>query len=151
MKLNTFIIIILICVYHSVIQNRIEKKFFKTYFDSNLIKRPTKKCFIDNSDNCIGMPSGHSEVVTIFAALLYFYNIVPLWGALFIIFVFSLQRIFTMKHSMLQVVIGSLIGYLYAILYKLFNLSLFSFSIVLSIGVFLLISIHFYSSIIKLV
>jgi membrane-associated phospholipid phosphatase len=151
MKLNTFIIIILICIYHSVIQNRIEKAFFKTYFDSNLIKRPTKKCLINKSDNCIGMPSGHSETVTLFASLLYFYNIIPLWVSLFIILIFSFQRVNTNKHSTLQVVIGILIGYLYAILYKLFNLSLYSFSIILSIGLSLLIFTHFYYSIIILV
>ena len=151
MKLNAFIIISLLCIYHSVIQNRIEKEFYKTYFDNNLVKRPTQKCISSESIQCIGMPSGHSEVTTIFAAMLYFYNIIPLWVALFIIFIFSLQRVNTNKHSTLQVLVGVLFGFIYSFIYKRFNLSLYSFSIVLSIALLLLIFIHFYSSIIILV
>jgi len=151
MKLNTFIIIILLCIYHSIIQNRIEKMFCKTYFDNNLVKRPTKNCISCKSIQCIGMPSGHSEVATIFAVLLYFFNIIPLWVSLFIIFIFSLQRVYTNKHSLNQVLIGILFGFIYAFIYKKFNLSLYSFLIILSIGLLLFIFIHFYSSIIKLV
>jgi len=136
------IIIFLICIYHYFIQNRLEKIFCKKYLNRELINRPLKKCNFKNTNNCIGMPSAHAETITIFGFLLYFYQIIPLWLCLFIILIFSIQRVAFNMHSIIQVCIGILIGYFYAVLYKKFNLSLLSFFIVLTIGIIIYIFIH---------
>ena len=138
MKLKTlFIILFLIFTYHNLIQNRIEKMFCKRFFNKDIFKRPKKKCLYNNSMNCMGMPSGHSETITILGFLLYFYNIIPLWLCLFLIFIFSFERITSNMHSIIQVVIGIILGYFYALLYKIMNLSIYSFFIVLYIGILL--------------
>jgi hypothetical protein len=128
------IILFFIYIYHNLIQNRLEKMFFKRYFNTDLIKRPLNKCIYKNSMNCMGMPSGHSETITILGCLLYFYNIIPLWLCLFIIFIISFQRVISNMHSIIQVLLGIIIGYFYALLYKQMNLSIYSFFIVLYIG-----------------
>jgi hypothetical protein len=140
MKLNTLLIILfLIFTYHNLIQNRIEKIFCKRFINFDLIKRPLNKCFYKNTMNCMGMPSGHSETVTILGFLLYFYKIIPLWICLFIIFIFSFQRVTSNRHTIIQVLIGIILGYFYALLYKIMNLSIYSFFIVLYIGITLYI------------
>jgi nucleoside-diphosphate-sugar epimerase len=53
----------------------LEKIFNETYFDGfKFIKRPLEKCLNSRQAHCIGMPSGHSETITIFASLLYLYK-----------------------------------------------------------------------------
>jgi hypothetical protein len=145
MKLNLLIIIIfIICIYHYLIQNRIEKIFFKRYLNKDfeeLIKRPLKKCIQKNTNKCMGMPSAHSETITIFGFLLYFYKIIPLWICLFLICIFSFQRVASNMHSIVQVFVGILLGFFYALLYKQMNLSFYSFCIVLYIGLILYIFI----------
>jgi hypothetical protein len=146
MKLNLLIIIIFtICIYHYLIQNRLEKKFCKRYLNKDfqeLIKRPLNKCIQKKSNKCIGMPSAHSETITIFGFLLYFYKIIPLWICLFLICIFSFQRVASNMHSIIQVFVGILLGFFYAVLYKQMNLSLYSFFIVLNIGLLLYIFIQ---------
>jgi membrane-associated phospholipid phosphatase len=142
MKLNLLIIIIfIICIYHYFIQNRLEKIFCKIYLNKDfeeLIKRPLKKCIQKNTNKCMGMPSAHSETITIFGFLLYFYKIIPLWICLFLICIFSFQRVASNMHSIIQVFVGILIGFFYALLYKKLNLSLLSFIIVIAIGLILI-------------
>ena len=141
MKLNLLIIIIfIICIYHYLIQNRLEKLFFKRYLNKDfqeLINRPLNKCIQKNTNKCLGMPSAHSETITIFGFLLYFYKIIPLWICLFLICIFSFQRVASNMHSIIQVFVGILLGLFYAVLYKQMNLSLLSFLIVVYIGLIL--------------
>jgi hypothetical protein len=152
MKLNTNItqnlqvifFIILVSVYQSAIQNGLEKLFNETYFDGfKFIKRPLEKCLNSTEAYCVGMPSGHSETITIFATLLYLYKFIPLWLCILLISIVGLQRILTNVHTIMQVIAGIFIGFLYAKLYRYFNLSVFSFLIVLIIGLILsLLIIH---------
>lgn len=141
MKTNLlFITIFFICVYHYSIQNHLEKMFCRRYLTKDfqeLINRPLNKCIQKNTNKCIGMPSGHSETTTIFGFLLYFYKIIPLWFCLLIIFIVSFQRVTSYMHSILQVLIGIILGYFYALFYKQMNLSIYSFLIVVSIGLIL--------------
>ena len=147
MKLNTkktliICIIILLSYYHFYIHNKIEKLFSKSYFNYDYIRRPLAFC--DNKNNhsklyCIGMPSGHAETYSLLCFLLYFYRIIPLWICLIIIFMVLLQRVISYKHTIIQVLIGSLLGFLYANIYKYFNLSIYGFLIVITIGFTLMI------------
>lgn len=139
MKLNPqiFIIIFLITLYHFYINNGLEKIFSQTYFDFNNIKRPLFGCSNQDSSSrlkCIGMPSGHAETASLFFFLLYFYKAIPLWICLLFISLFSIQRITSSMHSYDQVMVGSALGLLYALIYKKFNLSLTGFLIVFCIG-----------------
>jgi hypothetical protein len=143
MKVNLLItIIFIICIYHYLIQNRLEKKFCKRYLNKGLINRPLNKCIQKNTNKCVGMPSGHVETITLFGFLLYFYKIIPLWICLFLICIFSFQRVASNMHSIIQVFVGILLGFFYAVLYKQMNLSLYSFFIVLNIGLLLYIFIQ---------
>jgi membrane-associated phospholipid phosphatase len=138
MKLDIFLIILILifAYYHYNIQNDLEKIFFKKYFGYDNIKRPLKKCQYENADNllCYGMPSGHAETITILTYLLYYYKFIPLWLCFLLIFLFCLQRITANMHTLPQVIIGILFGYLYSNIYTYFNLSIYSFLIVASIG-----------------
>lgn len=153
MKLNTIInktfninnvllvvTIIIISLYHSLLQNGLEKIFCETYFDYNFIKRPLYRCknmANGQATSCIGMPSGHAETITIFSLLLYFYKFIPLWLAITFIIMISLQRVFANMHTIQQVSIGATIGYIYAMTYKYFGLNSTGFFIVFSIGILL--------------
>jgi hypothetical protein len=138
-------IFIFISIYHFLIQSRIEKKFFDTYFQSDKINRPFYKCKNNNitkhNSKCIGMPSSHAETITILTCLLYFYKLIPLWVCIFLIICVSTHRIFFNYHTLLQVFIGILIGYGYSLLYKYFNLSIYAFLNVFMIGIILFIFI----------
>ena len=144
MKLNIefknillLIIIVFITIYHYYVQHLSEVAFFKRHFDYNNVKRPLFKCKEKqdtDSTLCIGMPSGHAESITILSCLLYLYKFIPLWLCLIFIFIVSFQRIVSHMHTIIQVIIGILFGLCYVFLYKNLNLSIFSFLLVLSIG-----------------
>ncbi len=139
MKLNILIvcIIILVSLYHFFIHNSLEKTFSQTYFDYNLVKRPLSNCnAIDNCSRlgCIGMPSGHAETSSVFAFLLYFNKIIPLWACLLFISAICIQRIVSKMHTLSQVIIGSILGLLYAFIYKNYS---YGFIIVFTIGLLL--------------
>ena len=143
---NIVVLIILISLYHGTLQNDLEKKFSETYFNYDEIKRPLIRCsdYLDGRTfECIGMPSGHAETVTLLSSLLYLYDFIPLWLCLTLILIFSGQRITSNMHTIPQVLVGISFGYLYALLYHHFNFSVYSFLIVLSIGSILaLLSIY---------
>jgi hypothetical protein len=143
MKLNSkfslqiLIIILLLSAYHFVLHNDIEKLFSQTYFNYNDIKRPLNKCNkeINHSKlSCIGMPSGHAEGFSVLCFLLYFYKFISLWLCLIIIALVCLQRIVTNMHTLNQVLVGSLLGFIYASIYKHFKLSAHGLLIIFSIG-----------------
>ena len=140
---NIVVLIILISLYHMSIQNDLEKKFSETYFNYEEVKRPLPRCSNDEQFGCIGMPSGHAETITILSSLLYLYDFIPLWLCLVLIIGVSGQRITSNIHTIPQVLAGISFGYMYALLYYHFNLSIYSFFIVLSIGTILtLLSIY---------
>jgi len=137
---NIIIIIILVSLYHAILHNGLEKLFSETYFNYEEVKRPLircSSCLDDQPLGCIGMPSGHAETITVFSSLLYLYGFIPLWLCLIIIIGVSGQRIISNMHTLPQVLAGISFGYMYALLYHHFNLSIYSFLIVLSIGLIL--------------
>jgi membrane-associated phospholipid phosphatase len=143
MKLNELqiiSIIILISIYHYYVQNDLEKNFFRCYIDYNSIKRPLATCNkFKNSPRliCVGMPSGHAETITILSSLLYLYKFIPLWLCLLLIFIFSIQRVIINMHTLIQIIFGIIFGLFYVFIYKYFNLSVYAFLIVFSIGILL--------------
>lgn len=135
-------IIVLFSIYHYFIHNGLEKNFSQTYFDYNNVKRPLLNCSnqtICPRLGCIGMPSGHAETSSVFLFLLYFNKFIPLWVCLIFLFLICLQRIITRMHTLTQVIVGSILGFLYASIYKKFNLSLLGFLIVFFIGFILVL------------
>lgn len=136
-NIQLFAFIILLSSYHFYIHNSLEKRFSQTYFDYDDVKRPRLKCQgRENSSRlkCIGMPSGHAETAAVFSFLLYFYKIIPLWLCLFIVFMISMQRVITHMHTISQVIMGAILGYIYAALYKRVW---YGFIIVFAIGLLL--------------
>lgn len=148
MKLNSLInknisiilIILLISLYHFLIHNGLEKIFNETYFKYNDINRPLEICVKNKngqSTNCIGMPSGHAETITIIASLLYLYKLIPLWICMLLILVISYQRVISKFHTIFQITVGIFLGVIYTLIYKSLNLSIFSFIIVFCVGLIL--------------
>ena len=138
-----FAIFLLIVVqYHRYIQDDVEKLFFLEYFGYDNVKRPlTGNTMISTKD--LGMPSGHAESATIMFLLLYFYGYISLPVSIILIFLVSLQRVLAQRHSIAQVTVGTILGLIYSYIYKSYNLSIFSFLIVLSIT-FLLTALIYY-------
>ena len=91
----------------------------------------------NNSTLCIGMPSGHAETMTILTSLLYLYKFIPLWACVILIVAVSLQRLILNVHTIIQVIVGIIFGLCYVFIYKYFNLSIYSFLLVLCIGLLL--------------
>ena len=143
-KFMIFVIIVVITSYHYLIQNYLEKYFFKCNFDYNNIKRPLKICSKEREREkptmCIGMPSGHVETITIFSSLLYLYKFIPLWISILLIFIISMQRYITNMHSIIQIMTGIIFGLSYVFIYKHFNLSILSFIIIIFTGISLYLS-----------
>jgi len=131
------LIIVLLFIYHFFLHNGLEKLFSQTYFDYKNIRRPLKMCDKEENCsllNCTGMPSGHAEGFSVLCCLLYFYKFIPLWLCLIIVVLISLQRIVANMHTLNQVIVGTLLGFLYATIYKTFNHSICGFLFVFSIG-----------------
>lgn len=151
MKLNSkslqiITIIVLLFGYHFFIHNALTKTFSQTYFNYSDVRRPLNMC--DKEINCTrlyctGMPSGHAEGSSVLSFLLYFYKFIPLWLCLTILVITCLQRIIANKHTLNQVIVGSLLGFIYASIYKYFNLSIYVFLLIFTIGFILtLLSVY---------
>ena len=137
-----FLVITMIAYYHFDLHNGLEKIFCETYFDYDSVKRPLSRCrngVNGINTSCIGMPSGHAETITIFAALLYVYKFISLPICVTMILLFSAQRIVSNMHTFSQVCFGILLGALYVSIYSILNLSLYSFLLVGGIGLLLVI------------
>jgi len=133
------IFLLIVVIYHQYIQNDIEKRFCLEYFGYNNVKRPLSG---------LGMPSGNAESATIMFSLLYFYKYIPLWLCILFIFIASLQRVLTHRHTITQVIVGIVCGLIYTYIYKSHYLSILSFGIVISIGL-LLTALTYYKTINK--
>ena len=138
-----FIIFLLIVVlYHYDIQNNVEKQLCLEYFGYNNVKRPLSGNIMFSTCD-LGMPSGHAEAGTIMFLLLYFYEYISLPVSIILIFIVSLQRVVKERHTIAQVIAGTMCGIIYSYIYKSYNLSIFSFLIVLSITLLLTALIYY--------
>jgi PAP2 superfamily. len=140
---SSFAIFLLIVVlYNYYIQNIVEKQFCLEYFDYNNVKRPLSGNIMSSSGD-LGMPSGHAESGTIMFLLLYYYGYISLPVSIILIFIVSLQRVLKERHTIAQVIVGTICGLIYSYIYKSYNLSIFSFLIVLSIALLLIVLIYY--------
>jgi membrane-associated phospholipid phosphatase len=136
------IFLLIVVMYHYYVQNNVEKRFCFEYFGYDNVKRPLSgNIMISNLD--LGMPSGHVESATIMFLLLYFYGYISLPVSIILIFIVSLQRVLKECHTISQVIVGAICGIIYSYIYKSYNLSIFSFLIVVSITLFLTALIYY--------
>ena len=136
------IFLLIVVLYHYYIQNNVEKRFCLEYFDYNNVKRPLSGNIMSSSGD-LGMPSGHAEAGTIMFLLLYYYGYISLPVSIILIFIVSLQRVVKERHTIAQVIAGTMCGIIYSYIYKSYNLSIFSFLIVLSITLLLTALIYY--------
>ena len=136
------IFLLIVVLYHYYIQNNVEKQFCLEYFGYNNIKRPLSGNIMSSSGD-LGMPSGSAESGTIMFSLLYFYGYISLPVSIILIFIVSLQRVLKQRHTIAQVIVGTICGLIYSYIYKSYNLSIFSFLIVLSITFVLTLLIYY--------
>ena len=136
------IFLLIVVLYHYNIHNNIEKRFFLEYFGYNNIKRPLSGNIMFSSRD-LGMPSGSAESGTIMFLLLYYYGYISLPVSIILIFIVSLQRVVKERHTIAQVIAGTMCGIIYSYIYKSYNLSIFSFLIVLSITFLLTVMIYY--------
>jgi membrane-associated phospholipid phosphatase len=128
------IFILFISFIHYSIINHLEKKIVHKFINNKIIYRPLPKCINKNAKNCLGLPSGHSETITIFSLLLYYQKIIPLYIALILIFLVGAQRIISNMHTFFQVCIGILCGIIYSSIYIYTSLSWISIIIMFIIA-----------------
>ena len=136
------IFLLIVVLYHYYIQNNVEKRFSLEYFGYTNVKRPLCGNIMFSSGD-LGMPSGHAESATIMFLLLYYYGYISLPVSIILIFIVSLQRVVKERHTLSQVIVGTICGLIYTYIYKSYNLSILSFLIVLSIT-FLLTALIYY-------
>ena len=136
------IFLLIVVLYHFWVQNNVEKMFCLEYFGYNNVKRPLSGNIMFSSCD-LGMPSGHAEAGTIMFLLLYFYEYISLPVSIILIFIVSLQRVVKERHTIAQVIAGTICGIIYSYIYKSYNLSIFSFLIVLSITLLLTALIYY--------
>jgi membrane-associated phospholipid phosphatase len=136
------IFLLIVVLYHFWVQNNVEKLFCLEYFGYNNVKRPLSGNIMFSTCD-LGMPSGHAEAGTIMFLLLYFYEYISLPVSIILIFIVSLQRVVKERHTIAQVIAGTMCGIIYSYIYKSYNLSIFSFLIVLSITLLLTALIYY--------
>jgi len=115
-----FICIVFILFAHLGLLNKFEKSFMNILFHDNLlINRPLNQCKNSNDFNifCLGMPSGHTEVITIISLLLTHYELLDLPIGILSIIVVGLQRLVSNMHNIQQVLVGLLFGFAYTHFY----------------------------------
>jgi membrane-associated phospholipid phosphatase len=95
---------------HYTIINPAEKQAVRTLSgDAIWAKRPTGEPY--------GMPSGHAETAAVLAYLMYKKGLINGWACAAIITLIGLQRIVYNRHTLLQVIVGTCLGLLYAHIY----------------------------------
>ena len=134
--------LLIVVQYHRWIQDDVEKMFFLEYFGYDNVKTPLSGNIMKSTRD-LGMPSGHAESATIMFLLLYFYEYISLPVCIILIFICSLQRVLKQYHTIAQVIVGTILGVIYSYIYKSYNLSIFSFLIVLSIALLLTVLIYY--------
>ena len=138
LKPNVFILLCVIILHTFV--NNLEKLLVQNIFGS--IRRPCKKCSSSNSNTdelaCLGMPSGHVEAATVVSMFLIVNQLVPLWGGMLIVICTALQRIYSLRHTFNQVLVGFAIGLLYSYIYLSYS-QIFATSILIGPIFFILL------------
>lgn len=112
--------LILLFLSHFCIINGLEKLLFQIFlYNNDNILRPLQECksLKNTPTKCLGMPSGHTEITTFIAYILYNYNYISLPDLFIIIGLMCLQRIITKRHTSIQTLIGITSGLMYSNIY----------------------------------
>lgn len=110
-QLQWVILTALLAMYHKYIQNPLEKQALaKAFPHAPWLHRP--RCA-----SCIGMPSCHTEVAALVAALLVVRAGLPWWLGVAVVVAVAWERVHIKQHTWLQVGVGALLGALYGIAY----------------------------------
>ncbi len=125
---------------HFAAINPCEKLLAQTLFKD--VYRPLSECGKNNiSLSCLGMPSGHTETISVIIFLLLLRNKIPGFYpfllATIIISIIGCQRILSKMHTLEQVCVGMILGLFYALIY--FGLDKFSY--IVNISIFYLITL----------
>jgi acid phosphatase family membrane protein YuiD len=114
-KIQTIIFVFVTIV--QIILNILTKYVFHYYSENQeFIKRPNAINGIIGWET-LGMPSGHTETITVFCSILTAYYKLPLKMGIFSIITMMLQRVVTKMHTLRQVIYGLLTGLLYSCIY----------------------------------
>ena len=138
-------IVFMIAIYDHLTLNGLEKIWFDTFFNYNVIKRPLPLCLKKENMHvkCLGMPSGHAQTTTLVAVILYSYKFISFTTCAVLITIVSLQRVIMQKHTCGQVVVGIIIGLMYSYIYISNNLSAKCIVYILGITIVLIFSIMY--------
>ena len=112
------IIFIFTVVYHTFVLNLLLKHLI--YFYSKKSKITLRPLEIHKSklySKSLGMPSGHTENITMMMLTLIWYQKIPVLVGLNTILIVMLQRILTYRHTLRQVIGGFFMGCIYTVLY----------------------------------
>lgn len=141
-----FIYLFFILLLHAFFLNRLEKLSFGKLLSQNIKYRPSNLCKGSKKLKnfyCLGMPSGHAELITILSVFLVIKKIIPIEIAIILIIIVCLQRIIFKMHTPLQILIGIIFGLCFSWIYFITGYSwkslLFTISVIL-----LLILLIFY-------
>ena len=127
-KIFIIFIISIIALIHFFIINVLEKNIYQLFIATD--KRPDKRCINNDTFNCLGMPSGHTETITIICLLLYYSKYISIYTALLIILIIGFQRILFKRHTLSQVIVGFILGIIYSLIYIKTNISFTSIIII---------------------
>ncbi len=110
------LIILALILIHGGIINRLEKILVQSFSNAPWTKRPL--CTNDGYD-CFGMPSGHAEVAILIAVLLFMImrNDSRYIFVVLVALLVCIQRVVHKRHTILQVIVGGLLGLFYGLLY----------------------------------
>jgi len=121
---------IYIAILHFLIINPCEKLLAQSLFKD--VYRPLPNCGKDDiSLACLGMPSGHTETISVIIFLLLLKNKIPALIATIVIIIIGSQRILASLHTLGQVCVGMILGLIYAFIY--FGLDKFTYIFIVSI------------------
>ena len=115
---NIFVLIAILTI-HNILINDLEKIFFAQLRIPSFL-RPSVNCkyLINNwTTECLGMPSGHAQLISILSYILYKYNYISIELASLAIIIICAQRVIFKKHTILQVCVGVLFGLFYGQIY----------------------------------
>ena len=139
-KSKILYVLFIICTLQFFLINPLEKLYCYYFLNNNnddIIKRPYCS---DKTLYCIGMPSGHAEIITILSTVLYYHKYISFIVYITLLSIICLQRVISNKHTILQVIIGVIFGLLFSFTY--IKLESFYFAFIF-IYVFILLFIIF--------
>jgi len=143
--LNASVFVLLLLAHYFPV-NHAEKEWWAYYspLPKSMLVRPLAECAdATAAAGCRGMPSGHAETAAIFAWVLFQYRQISAFTAFAIIVAMCIQRVMFHRHTISQVIAGSVLGITYGTIYRKTNLSVFS----LLIPVLLIVCLRGFSTV----